>query len=51
MIGIILLIEGNTWHDNYWGDCSCNRCKSKSGENMLGILLMELRDKLNKEVK
>lgn len=32
------LEEGNWWHDNYWGNCSCNRCKNVPGKNMLGIL-------------
>ena len=22
------LVEGNTWHDNYWGSCRCNKCVS-----------------------
>jgi ribA/ribD-fused uncharacterized protein len=39
------LIEGNTWHDNAWGDCSCEKCKNKPGANMLGKLLMEIREK------
>ena len=34
------LIEGNTWNDRFWGVC-CG-----TGRNMLGTLLMELRDKL-----
>ena len=38
------LIEGNTWHDQFWGDCSCPKCAYKHGENMLGQLLMSLRD-------
>ena len=31
------LIEGNTWHDNHFGDCNCGRpkCKQKGG-NILG---------------
>lgn len=33
------LIEGNTWHDNVWGDCSCEKCKYISGQNLLGMLL------------
>lgn len=40
------LIEGNRWHDNFWGDCNCDRCAGKPGENMLGQLLMDLRDSL-----
>ncbi len=36
------LIEGNTWHDNFWGSCHCNKCND-SGKNMLGNMLMEIR--------
>jgi len=42
-IGDAELIEGNNWHDNFWGDCSCEHCKNITGENMLGNLLMEYR--------
>lgn len=37
------LIEGNTWHDNIWGDCTCPDCKDIPGENWLGKILMSLR--------
>jgi ribA/ribD-fused uncharacterized protein len=37
-----ILVEGNWWHDNYWGSCSCTRCGQR-GKNMLGKLLMKLR--------
>jgi hypothetical protein len=37
------LIEGNIWHDNFWGSCECSRCNHKPGKNMLGRLLMEYR--------
>jgi ribA/ribD-fused uncharacterized protein len=40
------LIEGNVWHDNYWGDCRCYRCQKITGKNILGILLMEVRSKI-----
>lgn len=42
------LIEGNTWHDNYWGACMCDKCKAenKRGLNKLGSLLMDIRSKL-----
>lgn len=43
------LIEGNTWHDNYWGDCCCSKCKNKKGENQLGKILMEVREELMNE--
>lgn len=37
------LIEGNWWHDNYWGDCSCQRCKNIPGLNKLGKLWEKVR--------
>lgn len=37
------LIEGNTWHDNTWGDCSCPRCSGVVGKNLLGKILMKVR--------
>jgi ribA/ribD-fused uncharacterized protein len=39
-----ILIEGNWWHDNYWGDCSCPKCETKPGFNLLGRLLMDTRE-------
>lgn len=38
-----LLVEGNTWHDNFWGDCTCEKCNASAGQNHLGLILMELR--------
>ncbi len=38
------LVEGNYWHDNYWGDCYCNSCKYIEGQNILGKVLMKIRD-------
>ncbi|QEM41492.1 hypothetical protein SEA_FORZA_23 [Gordonia phage Forza] len=38
-----LLVEGNSWHDNIWGDCSCVKCKDVPGQNALGIILMRVR--------
>jgi ribA/ribD-fused uncharacterized protein len=38
------LVEGNTWHDNYWGDCECGRpACALPGENNLGKLLQVIR--------
>lgn len=37
-----LIIEGNSWKDNYWGV----DFESGIGENKLGILLMRIREKL-----
>ena len=45
------LEEGNTWHDNYWGNCNCLDCVSIKGENHLGKLLMEIREEKHKEEK
>lgn len=40
------LKEGNAWHDNYWGDCVCDGCKHIKGKNILGKLLMKIREEL-----
>ena len=37
------IVEWNTWHDCFWGRCTCPRCKGK-GLNKLGTILMKLRD-------
>ncbi len=43
--GELLLIEGNTWKDTFWGvDIS-----SGKGENHLGKILMNVREELRKE--
>jgi ribA/ribD-fused uncharacterized protein len=39
------LVEGNTWHDNYWGSCVC----CGPGNNWLGRLLETVRDELLRE--
>lgn len=38
------LVEGNIWHDNYWGVCSCDKCRNKIHENKLGELLQRKRN-------
>jgi len=43
------LTEGNWWHDNFWGDCKCKKCENIPGTNMLGKLLMEIREDLKNE--
>ena len=40
------LIEGNHWHDNYWGNCHCERCKDIPGMNNLSVILMLVRERL-----
>lgn len=42
------LVEGNHWHDNFWGSCTCDRCRNK-GQNQLGKLLMKLRSEYRNE--
>lgn len=37
------LVEGNYWHDNFWGACTCIKCKDIPKQNHLGKLLMEQR--------
>lgn len=44
--GNAVLIEGNWWHDNYWGNCFCEKCKNIPGKNNLGVILMNVRDEL-----
>ena len=46
--GDATLIEGNYWHDNYWGRCNCHIC-CDSGQNNLGIILMNVREKIRNE--
>ena len=44
------LEEGTTgWHDNIWGNCSCEKCKNIPGENRLGKILMRIREELKNE--
>lgn len=45
--GDMELIEDTTgWHDNIWGECTCDNCKSLEHQNLLGKVLMEVRDEL-----
>lgn len=37
-------VEENYWHDNEWGQCLCEKCVEVKGRNLLGRLLMELRE-------
>lgn len=48
--GESLLVEGNTWHDQYWGDCNCGRgACSGPGNNYLGRILMAVRMTLQED--
>ena len=40
------LIEGTTWHDNYWGNCTCDKCANIQGRNQLGKTLMRIREEI-----
>lgn len=44
--GTQVLTEGNMWHDNYWGNCTCFECNTILGENHLGLILMRVREEL-----
>ena len=48
--GDLELIEGNNWHDVFWGKCSCPKCGG-SGENYLGKILMKIREELKQQNK
>lgn len=37
------IVEGNHWHDNFWGDCRCQECAKTVGQNHLGLILMDVR--------
>jgi ribA/ribD-fused uncharacterized protein len=41
--GTDYLVEGNTWHDQIWGDCLCPQHGGTRGRNALGIILMRIR--------
>lgn len=38
------IVEENFWHDNYFGMCNCKKCKDKDGFNILGRILMKIRN-------
>ena len=40
------IVEWNNWHDNYWGDCVCEKCKKVNGRNELGKILMGIKSEL-----
>ena len=42
--GDAILVEENMWHDNFYGDCVCARCRNIPGQNKLGLILMEIRN-------
>jgi hypothetical protein len=44
------LVEGNYWHDNFWGDCSCAKCADKPKLNHLGRILMKIREEIKRDL-
>lgn len=38
------IVETNNWHDNFYGECICEKCKNKPKYNHLGLILMKIRD-------
>lgn len=42
------LKEGNSWHDDIWGDCTCEEHRYVAGQNHLGRMLMEVRLEIRK---
>ena len=42
----VLLVEGNTWHDQTWGSCTCPDHQQIPGGNALGVILMSVRLRL-----
>jgi len=45
--GDAYLSEDNMWHDNFYGNCTCARCRDITGLNYLGHTLMSLRDQIS----
>lgn len=44
------LVEGNFWHDNYWGKCACKKCTDKASPNVLGRSLFFVRNCINRRL-
>ncbi len=42
------LVEANKHCDNFYGICTCIKCKEVVGQNNLGKILMQVRDELRK---
>lgn len=45
--GVEPICELNYWHDNFWGNCTCAKCKDIPGQNWLGRILMHTRWQLH----
>ncbi len=46
----ILVEDTTTWHDNFWGDCTCPQCQYIMGQNNLGKILMKVRKELQNNI-
>lgn len=44
--GNVYILDGNSHHDNYWGQCNCEKCINEKGQNVLGKLLMRVREEI-----
>ena len=40
-------VEWNYWHDNYWGHCTCRKCKGKEHLNHLGLIVSKLKKEVS----
>jgi ribA/ribD-fused uncharacterized protein len=52
--GEAYLVEGNIWHDNFYGICikkNCPTCQDKIGKNILGKILMEIRYNIRQNIR
>lgn len=48
------IIEGNYWHDNFWGECFCGNCpkekrRPKEERNNLGKIHEKIREEFKKQ--
>ena len=40
------IINGNFYHDNYWGNCYCNKCSQINKLNIIGKMLTLIRENI-----
>lgn len=43
------LVQGNYWHDTFFGKCNCEKHKGQ-GQNHLGNIIMQIRDELQNKL-
>lgn len=44
-----LIMEGNQWHDNFFGKCRCQNCHGRKFYNHLGRILMNIRKNIKRQ--